>query len=174
MTKFWDIFKSHSKVAESTTTTDSVNSISKSQKHMTESPSAICPNCGVTLEKLPQRKSKCKKCKEVIFVKRRPTDKTKRLVTEAEAKIIEAEWEKHNVITYKLPEFGLTEKGFDKEEKYLYKKLGSKPDINNVFLSMLNNKALKTTDLRQKKMIYYEMALITHEAGKYPSTLLAN
>jgi hypothetical protein len=41
---------------------------------------------------MPQRKKRCPSCKEFIYVKRRPSEKVKRLVTGAEADQIETEW----------------------------------------------------------------------------------
>lgn len=53
----------------------------------------VCPNCGVTLDRAPQRKTKCKACKQSIFVKYTPDNRTKRLMTAEQAAHAEAQWE---------------------------------------------------------------------------------
>ena len=51
-----------------------------------------CPYCNSPLKKEPTRKTKCPSCRKPIFVKSRPTDKTRRLVTQEQADDIEHEW----------------------------------------------------------------------------------
>lgn len=51
-----------------------------------------CPYCHHALAKMPQRRSMCKACKQLIYIKGTPSDRTKRLMTEAEAMAAEAEW----------------------------------------------------------------------------------
>jgi DNA-directed RNA polymerase subunit RPC12/RpoP len=48
-----------------------------------------CPYCGHTLEKKPVRKKKCPSCGNFIFVRTRPSDRQKVLVTEQQAAQIE-------------------------------------------------------------------------------------
>lgn len=56
---------------------------------------SICPYCAAIMEKRPVRKTKCKSCKNYIYIKYSPSNRNKRLVTESEAKFIDAEWERH-------------------------------------------------------------------------------
>lgn len=53
---------------------------------------AVCPHCGVLLSRMPQRKTKCPHCGEFIYVRTRPADERRVLVTEIEAEEIEAQW----------------------------------------------------------------------------------
>lgn len=53
---------------------------------------AECPTCGVALEKLPSRKSKCKHCEAVYFVKTRPLDEVRVLLRESEIEELERQW----------------------------------------------------------------------------------
>jgi DNA-directed RNA polymerase subunit RPC12/RpoP/phage FluMu protein Com len=55
-------------------------------------PSYVCPNCGAALQKEPKRKIACPTCKKPIYVKSRPTDRKKVLVTQEQADEIEEEW----------------------------------------------------------------------------------
>ena len=54
-----------------------------------------CPYCAVALKKPPLRKKKCPACKQDIYVKATPDDRTKRLMTASEAQAAETAWAKH-------------------------------------------------------------------------------
>lgn len=52
-----------------------------------------CPSCKAPLENMPQRKIKCKACGEPIFIKDTPRNRTKRLMTTAQAEAADRAWE---------------------------------------------------------------------------------
>lgn len=52
----------------------------------------VCPYCGVLLDNMPGRKKKCPACGEFIYVRTRPSDRVRVLVTEAQAEEIKAQW----------------------------------------------------------------------------------
>ena len=54
-----------------------------------------CPSCKAPLEKMPQRKTKCRACGEFIFIKNTPRNSTKRLMTAAQAEAADQAWEHH-------------------------------------------------------------------------------
>lgn len=54
-----------------------------------------CPHCGGVFKKPPQRKTICKTCGLPVWVKYRPSDQVRRLVTEAQSIEIETEWARH-------------------------------------------------------------------------------
>ena len=54
-----------------------------------------CPSCNASLEKMPQRKTKCKACGEFICIKDTPRNQTKRLMTPAQAEAADRAWEEH-------------------------------------------------------------------------------
>lgn len=55
-----------------------------------------CPYCEVALKKMPTRKTKCKTCGQVIYIKSTPCNRTKRLMTEAQANDADRQWhERH-------------------------------------------------------------------------------
>jgi hypothetical protein len=54
---------------------------------------AICPYCSSALEKKPGRKKKCPDCGNFIYVRTRPIDRERVLVTEAQIAEIERQWE---------------------------------------------------------------------------------
>lgn len=57
---------------------------------------AKCPYCHKPLSKAPSRKSKCPNCKEAFYVRTRPSDRKKVIVTEEGVKDIEAAWEQYH------------------------------------------------------------------------------
>jgi predicted RNA-binding Zn-ribbon protein involved in translation (DUF1610 family) len=57
---------------------------------------SICPYCNQVLVKRPKRKKKCPHCGNYIFVRTRPADNKKVLVTEEQASIIDIQWMKEN------------------------------------------------------------------------------
>lgn len=54
-----------------------------------------CPTCQHVLETMPKARRKCPACRNWIYLKRRPSEEQRRLVTAEEAKHIEEEWQKH-------------------------------------------------------------------------------
>jgi hypothetical protein len=54
---------------------------------------AICPYCSFALEKKPGRKKKCPDCGSFIYVRTRPIDRERVLVTEAQIAEIDRQWE---------------------------------------------------------------------------------
>lgn len=59
---------------------------------MNSDTAAACPYCGHELAKVPGRKTKCPFCGEFMYVRTRPSDRARVVVTEAQAAEIEAEW----------------------------------------------------------------------------------
>lgn len=53
---------------------------------------ARCPYCHQLLPKIPQRKTKCPHCGQFYYVRTRPSDREKVIVTTQEADAIEIEW----------------------------------------------------------------------------------
>jgi hypothetical protein len=56
------------------------------------SPKPACPYCNFMLEEIPGRKKKCPACGHFIYVRTRPSDRQRILVTESQAKEIELQW----------------------------------------------------------------------------------
>jgi hypothetical protein len=56
----------------------------------------VCPTCLTALAKRPGSKAKCQRCGCPIFVRTRPFDRQRVLLTEAHAKIVEGEWEQYS------------------------------------------------------------------------------
>jgi predicted RNA-binding Zn-ribbon protein involved in translation (DUF1610 family) len=72
-------------------TTPSPNS-GRSQLAAIGNTEAICPYCGTRLDKKPARKKECPNCSKPIYVRTRPLDNQKVLVTEEQKEAVEEQW----------------------------------------------------------------------------------
>ena len=52
----------------------------------------VCPYCNRLLQRKPAKKMKCPQCEKFIYVRTRPQDQVKVLVTEQQADLIEEQW----------------------------------------------------------------------------------
>lgn len=135
-----------------------------------------CPYCHKILDKMPQRKKKCPFCKSAIYIKNIPSKKGRFLVTEEDAKKIDAEWEKiHNIDARYYPirewldflsRYGITREDFDNRHKAFSEKHEALVNDNDVIWSLYNELIAKTTDYHDLKMIYYNMAILLNKEGK--------
>lgn len=99
-----------------------------------------CPYCSKRLTKRPQKKAKCPHCGKFIFVRTRPTDRERVLVTENQVEEIEAQWnEIHSVPAPRIE----TKKGFNDEKKTLTKKFGREPSDYDVIWGLLNKELVE-------------------------------
>lgn len=100
----------------------------------------VCPHCSRPLTKRPRKKAKCPYCGNFILVRTRPTDRKRVLVTEHQAREIEAQWnEIHSVPPPRIDK----KKGFDDEKKKLTKKFGREPSDSDVIWSLLNKELIE-------------------------------
>ena len=53
---------------------------------------AECPYCHIALEKIPAKKTECSHCGAFMFVRTRPKDNARVVVTKEEAEKIEEDW----------------------------------------------------------------------------------
>jgi len=144
----------------------------------------FCPYCNFELQKIPLRKSKCPECKKFIYVKRRPNEKSKRLVTEEEAEKIESEWNVINEINRKddillslksglKNSIEISESEFDKiyqqVENDLRNKWSVDPTEGDVLWGLaheLLKKAFVKKDFQGAKFLYQNMSYYIYESNK--------
>jgi DNA-directed RNA polymerase subunit RPC12/RpoP len=62
------------------------------QTEILGSTAQACPYCGVVLERMPKRKTRCRDCGQYIFVRTRPQDRQKVLLRESELAELERQW----------------------------------------------------------------------------------
>ena len=113
-----------------------------------------CPYCSSELDKKPARKKKCPHCSQYIFVHKG------NLLTQEQKATIEG--------FYRLEPHGVTKKDFEKHINKLEAKYGSKPPINDVVWSILNELVSKRKNPSELSMIYDEMASFAQSEGKDP------
>jgi len=102
---------------------------------------AECPNCHNVLSKIPGAKTKCPHCGEFIFVRTRPKDNVRVVVTKAEADKIDEEW---TIITGTHDIFVAEKEEFAKEKEILRKRFGGKePSDNDVKWGLLNKQLIE-------------------------------
>ncbi len=133
-----------------------------------------CPYCEASLDPVPTRKKKCPSCGQFIYVRRRPSDRKRILVTEEDAKRIEEEWKRiHEEQEYKqlLEHFSVSQKEYQNREKDLLKKFKTVPSQRDVFWAILNDRlleAMKGKSWGKISELYREQAHFLIDEGKDP------
>ena len=101
---------------------------------------SVCPYCSITLEKKPSRKTKCKACGNFIYVRTRPVDRERVLVTATQVQKIEEQW----AVVSGLHEPYITDKEmYEAERSSLAQKFGREPSSHDVKWSLLNKQLLE-------------------------------
>ena len=132
-----------------------------------------CPYCNEELIKFPSKKVKCKKCGKSIFIKQRPVETEKKIVTKEIANEIEMEWrgfflkkakEKDGIINkYKIN---------DKEFLERYDKLndlyGRRPKLKEIESMILIDCVSVFNEYKDLKRIYLDEAIDNSNNGKDP------
>lgn len=134
-----------------------------------------CPNCNTELFKVPLKKTKCKICGNYIYIKRRPGETEKKIVSEKESLNIDVAWEIYNLNKAKedfIAKMGVDENEFLGRYEILKGKFGRNPELNDIEWMILNEKVLVVKDYQELKIIYDRMAYIIFEEGKNPYELL--
>lgn len=94
-----------------------------------------CPYCSATLKKVPGRKTKCPECQQFMFVRTRPQDNARVVVTEEQAEQIEEDW----AIENGTHEEYLREKNrYASKKKELSDRFGSEASDNDVQWGLWN------------------------------------
>jgi hypothetical protein len=100
---------------------------------------SVCPYCDEGLDKRPQRKKKCPHCGKFIFVRTRPSDRKKVLVTEEQAQSVDEEWMKVHG-TYEA--YREDQIRFEKKKRELSERFGTEAPDSDVQWSLLNESAM--------------------------------
>lgn len=135
----------------------------------TEQSAAVCPYCGSTLKKLPQRKAKCPFCGNFMYVRTLPTTRKRVVVTESHAKSTDNEWanlQGRQKWLQSLSSYGISETDYEREKGQLSKKFGHEAKDRDVIWSLFNRLITTKRDLHILKMIHYEMALFLDEENR--------
>jgi DNA-directed RNA polymerase subunit RPC12/RpoP len=117
-----------------------------------------CPYCSAPLDTAPARKKKCPSCGQFIYVRTRPSDNQRILVTEEDAKSLDA-----------LKNLGVSQKEYQDIEKQLSQKFRTAPSQGDIVWTILNERlisAMKKNDWQQMGMLYWSQARLLYELGK--------
>jgi uncharacterized Zn finger protein (UPF0148 family) len=130
-----------------------------------------CPNCGVVLSERPGRKTKCPHCGGFIFVRTRPFDRQRVLVTEEQARLLEAEWSSfpRGRITPML-----NQEEMEKLRPLLAEKFSKPPSDRDIAWAYLNQKTLDHAKHRRwglYRNTRLSMAAVLDDEGKLEAAL---
>jgi len=132
---------------------------------------SICPYCSVAIIKKPLRKSKCPHCRQYIYVRTRPIDKQRVLVTLDQASEIEVQWTnfpRSYIYDHIDP------KEIEIQRNEYYKKKGVVLSDNDVKWSILNQELLqhsKNADWGLYRNTRLSMGSVLEHEGKVNEAL---
>ncbi len=132
---------------------------------------AECPYCHKLLENIPSKKTRCSYCGEFMFVRTRPKDRARIVVTKKEADKIEEEW---SIVMGTHDTFIAGKEKFEKEKEALRKRLGKEPAENDVKWGILNKDLMehaKNGDWGCYRNTKFEMAEILRKEMKLEQAL---
>lgn len=99
-----------------------------------------CPYCSFILKDRPSRKKKCPNCENYIYVRVRPLDRKKVLLTKEQSDELEKQWEKYNFEKYTDPELKLE---IERTRQQLLVKFGHEPSEHDVYWSIYNKELVE-------------------------------
>lgn len=132
---------------------------------------AECPYCHQALEKIPARKTKCPHCGEFMFVRTRPKDHARFVVTKEEVEQINEEW---SIAMGTHDSYVAAKEEFGKEREILKKRFGKEPSENDVKWELLSKslvKYAKNRDWGLYRNTRFEMAEILRKESKLEDAL---
>jgi len=156
-----NIFKNILEKGENKTENSQGNKFPKTIKKVQQSNK--CIYCGYIFKKPPQRKIKCPKCLNYIYILYDPETGDKKMYSEDDSVKVNKYWErKYFPLDFK--ELGFTDEHLLK----IYDLSIGKNYLNDAKWSLYNEALTKTDDFQKLKYIYLQMAKIVHGEGKDP------
>lgn len=102
---------------------------------------AECPYCHQALPKIPAKKTKCPHCGQVMYVRTRPKDRARVVVTQDEAEKIEEEWA---IVSGTHDAYVTNKQRIEDERIFLRERFsGRDPSDRDIQWSLLNKDSLK-------------------------------
>lgn len=139
-------------------------------KRFVEEGPGLCPYCGEGLKTIPQRKKKCPSCKRAIYVKSTPSNRDKRLMTEAQAKEAEERWIEYHIRQESLSvlqSFEFNERDLEREKSL---SAGSDPEA---VVALLTRFTASTKNLPQRSLAFRQLAIYADKEGRPFQELLS-
>lgn len=134
--------------------------------------SQVCPYCKTALPRMPARKTKCQSCGNFIFVRTRPQDEKKVLLTAAEAEQLEQQWVKQYEMAPVISE--RPQHVLSTVESELAKQFGRFPSRRDVLWRVFNDEILEYSSSERWKLythVHYEMAELLMSEGRNADAL---
>jgi len=131
-----------------------------------------CPYCNKKLDIIPSKKKPCSYCHNDIYVRTRPEDRKKILVTEKQREDIELRWQQH--YQEKEEKELIQNPDFNSAKKELTKQFGKEPPINDIKWRVFNQNIIKYASkkrwglYRNNKL---EMAFLLQKENKLNQSL---
>lgn len=97
---------------------------------------AQCPYCEKKLDKVPGSKTKCPHCGKYMYVRTRPKDNAKVVVTELDARQIEEDW---SIVNGTHDEYIAEQKKVNDKTALLRKRFGEEPSTGDVNWGIMND-----------------------------------
>ncbi len=132
-----------------------------------------CPHCSSTLARRPARKAKCPHCGHAIYVRTRPLDRLRVLVTDREATLIESQW---SAISGSDIRPYVDRDELAKHKAELAAASGHEPSERDAVWSLLNKELLlhaRNADWGLYRNTRLSMAVILEEEAKFLAALQA-
>jgi predicted RNA-binding Zn-ribbon protein involved in translation (DUF1610 family) len=101
---------------------------------------AKCPYCQITLKKMPASKTKCPSCGKDMYVRTRPLDNQKVLVTKDKADEMRVD---SAIMSGTSDRFLEGQKEYQEEKKILQKRFGQEPSDHDIKWGMLNKQLIE-------------------------------
>ena len=132
---------------------------------------AVCPHCDQHLDKMPGRKKKCPHCGEFMFVRTRPSDKKRVLVTLNQAEQIEEQW---SIVDGTHAEYLAKRNRITDEKARLAGRFGREPSENDIAWSLLNQDMMEYAAHREWGLFRnakFKMAEVLRKEARFANAL---
>jgi hypothetical protein len=121
---------------------------------------AVCPYCDAPLDKKPGAKAKCPHCDEYIYVKKRPLDMERVLVTADQREILEQEWSERHIRRQWGPDWV---EAYDEAVVALERQFGFKPPLADVYWRVLDQMVFSQTMEGERWNLFHEALYILRQ-----------
>jgi len=101
---------------------------------------SACPYCSGLLQRKPAKKTKCPQCGKLIYVRTRPQDQLKVLVTEQQADLLEEQW---SIIKGTHEAYLAEKQKIQAERARLAKLFRAEPSENDIKWGLLGKDAME-------------------------------
>ncbi len=131
----------------------------------------VCPYCYGHLEQKPAKKKKCPHCGKYIYVRTRPQDQMKVLVTDKQAELIEEQW---SIVNRTHDEYLARKQEIEGERSRLAKQFGRAPSENDVKWGLLNKEVIEHAlngDWGLYRNTRFQMAELLRKESKFKQAL---